>query len=123
MNPSGNNIHTHTHKSGTTVLRAFMTNNETFSTGVIAISLPPSAAQYATVCSAGVFNSPWMGDNFNKAAAEADYTAFEISDIARNGLLQLLRKVNRRAQSPEAPIPLSHPLTRHRFARPARLFL
>ena len=25
------------------------------------------------------------------------------SDIARNGLLQLLRKVNRRAQSPEAP--------------------
>ena len=30
-------------KSGTTQLRAFMTNDETFSTGVIAISLPPSA--------------------------------------------------------------------------------
>ena len=70
-------------KSGTTQLRAFMTNDETFSTGVIAISLPPSAAQYATVCSAGTFNSPWMGDNFDRAAAEADYKAFELDRKAQ----------------------------------------
>ena len=64
-------------KSGVNLLAAFKAGTITFSTGAIAISIPPSDAQYATVCSVGIYNSPWQGDTFTLAVAHEDYTAFE----------------------------------------------
>ena len=49
------------------------------------------------------------------------------SEIAKNGLLQLVRKVNLEpcaiTKRTHTTVSLSHPLTRHPFVRLARLFL
>ena len=50
------------------------------------------------------------------------------SEIAKNGLLQLLRKVNLEpacalTKSTHTPVSLSHPITRHPFVRPAPRYL
>ena len=41
-----------------------------------------TSPDYGTVCSAGLYNSPWQGDHFNYEAAEADYTSFCLEDKA-----------------------------------------
>ena len=70
------------HKTGISMYEAFVAGRETYSTGVMAISFPCSDPAYATVCSAGLYNSPWQGDHFNYEAAEADYASFCREDKA-----------------------------------------
>ena len=65
------------YKTGVTMYDAFRVGSETYSTGVMAISIPCTDPDYGTVCSAGVFNSPWAGDVLNYAAAQADYAKYE----------------------------------------------
>ena len=54
----------------------FCAGRETYSTGVIAISTPCTDPAYGTVCSVGIYNSPWQGDLYNHDAAAADFVSF-----------------------------------------------
>ena len=65
------------YKTGVTMYDAFRAGSETYSTGVMAISIPCTDPDYGTVRSAGAFNSPWSGDVLNYAAAQADYAKYE----------------------------------------------
>ena len=69
-------IDTFPHKTGISMYASFCDGRETYSTGVMAISIPCTDPAYGTVCSVGVYNSPWQGDHFNHEAAEADYASF-----------------------------------------------
>ena len=53
----------------------------------MAISIPCMDPAYGTVCSVGVYNSPWQGDHFNHEAAEADYASFCREDKAAYGAI------------------------------------
>ena len=49
------------HKTGISMYESFCAGRETYSTGVLAISIPCSDPAYGTVCSVAVSNSPWRG--------------------------------------------------------------